>query len=99
MTTISGELQTAVEDPTTCADLAEFTCGDARRHAEDVVELIIEQLSKGERPLATMLVTREMPSRTLVGLSAIEWQPLRIQHPSFPMDAYQDAVYLAVLAL
>ena len=99
MPTISGELQTLVEDPRTCADLVDFTCGDARRHAEDTVELIIEQLSKGERPHATMLVTREVHTGTLVGLSAIEWQPLRIQHPSFPMDAYQDAVYLAVLTL
>lgn len=99
MPTISGELQTGVEDPTTCAELADFTCGDARRHAEDVVEKIIEQLRKGERPQATLLVTREVLTGTLVGLSAIEWEPIVVQHPSFPMDAYQDAVYLAVLTL
>jgi len=99
MPTISGELETSVEDPTTCVELADFTCGDARRHAEDVVEMIVGQLSRGERPRATMLVTREVPSGTMVGLSAIEWEPVVIQHPSFPADAYQDAVYLAVLAL
>lgn len=99
MPTISGQLQTAVEDPTTCAELVDFTCGDARRHAEDVVEMIIGQLSKGERPGATVLVTREVATGALVGISAIEWKPLTIQHPSFPTDAYQDAVYLAVLTL
>ncbi|HEX3433129.1 MAG TPA: hypothetical protein VHT25_03605 [Solirubrobacteraceae bacterium] len=99
MPTISGELQTAVENPATCVELVDFTCGDARRHAEDTVELIVEQLRKGERPQATVLVTREVATGTLVGLSAIEWEPVRVQHPSFPMDAYQDAVYLAVLTL
>ncbi len=99
MPTISGELQTFVEDPRTCADLADFTCGDASRHAEEVVEEIIGQLRNGERLGTTMLVTREMPERTLVGLSAIQWEPIRVQHPSFPEDAYPDAVYLAVLTL
>jgi hypothetical protein len=99
MPTISGELHTAVEDPRMCAELADFTCGDARRHAEEVVEQIIGILHRGEWPSATMLVTREMPSGRMVGLSAIRWEPVRVQHPSFPEDAYQDAVYLAVLTL
>jgi hypothetical protein len=99
MPTISGELQTLVEDPRTCADLADFTCGDASSHVEDVVEAIVEQLRAGERPNATLLVTREMPERRLVGLSAIEWQPIPVLHPAFPSEAYSDAVYLAVLAL
>jgi hypothetical protein len=99
MPTISGELETAVENPTTCAELADFTCGDARHHAEDVVEMIIEQLRKGERPGTTMLVTREVPTGTMVGLSAIQWEPFLVEHPSFPMDAYQDAIYLAVVTL
>lgn len=99
MPTIPGELRTAVEDPTTCAELADLTCGDARLHAEDVVEQIIGILHRGEWPSATMLVTREMPSGTMVGLSAIRWEPISVQSPDFPADAYQDAVYLAVLTL
>jgi hypothetical protein len=99
MPTISGELITAVEDPTACAELAELACGDARLHAEEVVEQIIGILRRGEWPSATTLVTREMPSGTIVGLSVIRWEPISIQSPDFPADAYPDAVYLAVLTL
>jgi hypothetical protein len=99
MPTISGELETAVEDPTTCAELVDFTCGDARRHAEDVVEQIIEQLRMGERPEATMLATREVRTGTLVGVSASEPNPILVESAQFPMSAYQDAIYLAVITL
>ncbi len=99
MPRLKGELQTTIEDPTTCEGLADFVCGDGTQHAEDVVEAIVRQIRAGERPSATFLVTRVLPSGALVGISAIQWRGVVVEHPDFPSDAYQDAAYIAVLSL
>ncbi len=99
MPTIEGELQTRTEDAERCAELSHFSCGDGRLDAEGVVESIVAEHHAGEHPLATLRVTRLLPSGSLVGLTAIEWKGVHFEHPLFPMAAYRDAAYVAVIAL
>jgi hypothetical protein len=98
MPTIAGELETCTEDATNCDDLVDFSCGDGRLPAEQTVEKIVAAYRSG-RQSATLRVTREMPCRTLVGLTAIEWKGPVLRNPRFPMDGYGDAAYIAVLTL
>lgn len=50
-------------------------------------------------PDATLRVTREMPQRALVGVTAIERPGLVLRHPSLNGNAFADAAYIAVLSL
>ena len=99
MPTIAGELHTSTEDATDCDDLAEFSCGDGRLAAEGAVERIVGNCRIGKLPDVTLRVTREMPQRALVGVTAIEWPGLVLRHPSLNRDAFADAAYIAVLSL
>lgn len=99
MPEIAGELQTCTESTDECIELAEFSCGDGRHPAEAAVERIVADHCGNKRSDISLLVTREMPSKALVGLTIIHWKGLVLEHPSFDEDAYEDAVYIAVLAL
>jgi hypothetical protein len=98
MPTIAGELRTSTEDATQVEDLAEFSCGDGRLAAERTVENIVAAYHSG-RQQATLRVTREVPDGALVGVVAIEWKGAVLRNPLFPVDAYSDAAYIAVLTL
>jgi ribosomal protein S18 acetylase RimI-like enzyme len=99
MPEIAGELQTCTESTDECTELAEFSCGDGRHPAEAAVERIVADHCGNKRSDISLLVTREMPSKALVGLAIIHWKGLVLEHPSFDDDGYEDATYIAVLAL
>jgi ribosomal protein S18 acetylase RimI-like enzyme len=99
MPEIAGELQTCTETTGECAELAEFSCGDGRHPAEAAVERIIADHCGNKRSDISLLVTREMPSNALVGLTIVHSKGLILEHPSFEGDAYKDAVYIAAVAL
>lgn len=98
MPTIAGELRTSTEDASECDELTGFSCGDGRLAAEATVERIVAAYCSGEQN-ATLRVTREMPEETLVGVVAIEWKGPVLRNPLFPVDAFGDAAYIAVLTL
>jgi hypothetical protein len=101
MPIIAGELQTYTESLAGCHDLDDFSCGDKRHSYERTVERIVSAHRNGRgHPGATLRVTRELPARTLVGLSIILWRAgPKVRHDLLPADLYQDATYIDVIAL
>ena len=101
MPIIEGDLQTNTETARECSELASFSCGDKRNAYEATVERIVAGYrDKGLSGDVTLLVTRELPSRTLVGLSIISWKfgPV-VRHRLISEDEYRDAAYVHVIAL
>lgn len=101
MPIIEGDLQTATETAQECTELASFSCGDKRYAYEATVERIVARhRDQGLHGNVTLRVTRELPSRALVGLSIISWKagPI-LRHRLIPVDEYMDAAYVHVIAL
>ena len=100
MPTIEGELQTYTEDATECVELDNFSCGDKRHSYEETVDKIVAKYHALAPPGVTLRVTRELPSRTLVGLSIISWKfGPKLRHRLIKEREYDDAAYVDVLAL
>ncbi len=100
MPTIEGELQTYTENATECAELAIFSCGDKRHSYEATVERIVAKYRAVTHPTVTLRITRELPSRTLVGLGIISWKfGPKLRHRLIKEHEYTGAAYVDVVAL
>jgi hypothetical protein len=99
MPAIAGELRTSTEDAAVCPGLADFSCGDGRIKAEKTVDGIVEDYANGLIASVTLRVTREYPSKRLVGVVGIEDGGVGYDHPLFQMEDWTDPVYLAVITL
>jgi hypothetical protein len=97
MPKIAGGVETHTVDPTQCADLPDFSCGDGRLGAESVVNRIVQSYGAGKHPDNTVRVTREVLTGKLVGVTAFERGGYR--HPALAGKEYANPFYLAVLSL
>lgn len=101
MPLVEGDLQTSTETAQECTELAGFSCGDKRHAYEATVERIVARYRvQGLNGDLTLRVTREMPSRALVGLSIISWKAGPVfRHRLIREDEYREAAYVHVIAL